>query len=99
MNTSRENLEGDVIAERELESAGEHPERVVVRMGMPVRVADGEWGCPFQIRGAGDERVRTAYGLDGVQALKLCMEMIRADLGALRRSHRLTWLGEDDLGF
>ncbi|CAA9373277.1 MAG: hypothetical protein AVDCRST_MAG89-4776, partial [uncultured Gemmatimonadetes bacterium] len=40
-----------------------------------------------------------AYGLDAIQALKLCMEMIRADLGALQRPHRLTWLGEDDLGF
>jgi hypothetical protein len=99
MSTGRENFDCDVIAERELERAGENAGRVVVRMGMPVRVADGEWGCPFQIRGAGDERVRTAYGLDGVQALKLCMEMIRADLGALQRSHQLTWLGEDDLGF
>ncbi|HEY0026083.1 MAG TPA: hypothetical protein VGB24_24545 [Longimicrobium sp.] len=96
---SEDNFDDRVIAERELEMAGEHPRRVVVRMSVPVRVADGEWGCPFQIRGAGDERVRTAYGVDGVQALQLCMEMIRADLGALQRCHRLTWLGEDDLGF
>jgi hypothetical protein len=96
---SGENFDDRVIAERELEKAGENAGRVVVRIGMPVRVADGEWGCPFQIRGAGDERVRTAYGVDGVQALTLCMEMIRADLGALQRLHQLTWLGGDDLGF
>lgn len=89
----------DVIAERELErSGGEHPP-AVVRIAKPIRIADGEWGCSFQVRGAGEGRVLTAYGYDGVQALKLCMEMIRAELGARQQSYGLTWLGEEDLGF
>ena len=46
-----------------------------------------------------DEQVRTAHGIDAVQALQLCLGMVRANLGALRRSHRLTWLAEDDFGF
>ena len=87
----------DVIAERELERPGENV--AVVRIGRPVRIDDGEWGCSFQVQGAGSERVLTAYGCDGVQALKLCLEMIRAELGARQREHGLTWLEEDDLGF
>ncbi|HEX2091459.1 MAG TPA: hypothetical protein VHG28_03615 [Longimicrobiaceae bacterium] len=89
----------DVIAERELERPDRDAGPVVVRIGRPLQAPDVDWMCSFQIRGVGDELVRTAFGLDAVQALRLCMEMIRADLGALQRSHGLTWLGEDDLGF
>ncbi len=87
----------DVIAERELERPGGHV--AVVRIGRPVRIDEGEWGRSFQVQGAGSERVLTAYGYDGVQALELCLEMIRAELGARQREHGLRWLGEDDLGF
>jgi hypothetical protein len=88
----------DVIAERELERTGTGVP-VVVRIGRPVRAQEVDWMCSYQIQGAGDEMVRTAYGFDAVQALKLCFEMISADLGALQQSNGLTWLGEDDLGF
>jgi len=89
----------DVIAERELERSEKDAAPIVVRIGKPTPAPEVDWMCSFQIQGVGDEVVRTAYGLDAVQALKLCLEMIRADLGALQRSHGLTWLGEDDLGF
>lgn len=89
----------EVIAERELERPGDGAPPAVVRIGKPIRIADGEWGCSFQVQGTGDERVLTAYGYDGVQALTLCLEMIQAELGARQREHGLTWLGEADLGF
>jgi hypothetical protein len=89
----------DVVAERELERPEEESARIVVRIGRPQPDPEMDWTCSYQIRGIGDEQVRTAHGIDAVQALQLCMGMIRADLGALQRSHRLTWLGEVDLGF
>lgn len=95
----REIALADVVAERELERPGEGAPPAVVRIGRPYRVDEGEWACSFQVQGAGDERVLTAYGYDGVQALRLCFEMIRAELGARQREHGLTWLGEPDLGF
>lgn len=88
----------DVIAERELQRPGEKSAPVVVRIGRPVPDPEIDWTCSYQIRGIGDERVRTAHGIDAVQALQLCLRMVGADLGALRRSHRLTWLGDSDLG-
>jgi hypothetical protein len=89
----------EVIAERELERNGVDAAPAVVRIGRPMPAPEVDWMCSFQILGAGDEVVRTAYGLDAVQALKLCLEMIRADLGTLQRAHGLTWMGGDDLGF
>lgn len=63
----------DVIAERELERSEEEQSRALVRISRPVRIAEGEWSCSFQILGAGSEKVLTAFGYDGVQALrKLC---------------------------
>jgi hypothetical protein len=89
----------DVVAERELERRGEEAGRIIVRLGRPKPDPEIDWTCSYQIRGVGDEQVRTAHGIDAVQALQLCLGMIRVDLGVLQRSHRLTWLGEDDLGF
>jgi hypothetical protein len=89
----------DVVAERELERPEEASARTVVRIGRPQPDPEMDWTRSYQIRGIGDEQVRTAHGIDAVQALQLCMGMIRVDLGALQRSHRLTWLGDEDLGF
>jgi len=89
----------DVVAERELERPGEKSARIVVRIGRPQPDPVIDWTCSYQLQGIGDELVRTAHGIDAVQALQLCIGMIRVDLAALQRSHGLTWLGEDDLGF
>lgn len=87
---------GEVVAERELEHAGGSA-RVVVRIGKPTEdpAEGGDWRCPFQILGLGDERVYEAFGIDAVQALQLCLMMIDANL----YGQPVTWLGEKDLGF
>jgi hypothetical protein len=90
---------GDVIAERELEVDGTG--RAVVRIGRPTPdpAEGGDWRCPFQIIGLGDEAVHQAFGVDPVQALQLCLQMIDAHLFEPRRAHTVTWLGGEDLGF
>ena len=90
---------GDVIAERELEVGGGG--RAVVRIGQPTPdpLEGGDWRCPFQIVGLGDEAVHEAFGVDAVQALQLCFQMIDIHLAGLRRAHEITWLGDADLGF
>jgi hypothetical protein len=45
-----------------------------------------------------DDAVYEAYGVDSLQALTLCLEMIRSHLAGLRQRHAVTWLGDDDLG-
>lgn len=90
---------GDVIAERELEVEGTG--RAIVRIGRPT--ADpregGDWRCPFQIIGLGDEAVHEAFGVDAVQALQLCLQMIDIHLGEQRKKYDLIWLDGEDLGF
>ena len=90
---------GDVIAERELEVRGAG--RAVVRIGrpMPDPREGGDWSCPFQIIGLGDEAVHEAFGVDAMQALQLCLQMIDIHLTEQRRTHEITWLGGADLGF
>ena len=90
---------GEVMAERRLERAGEGAEPVVVRIGRPVEDLDGDWVCPFQITGRGDDTVYAAAGIDSVQALVLGLQMIRAQLDDHARTHPLTWLDGSDLGF
>ena len=96
---------GEVIAERRLEWTGADApaEGVVVRIGKPVRdpLPGGDWLCPVQVVGLGDERVRAAFGVDAVQALVLSLQMIDADLhaGQRRAGGRLHWLEQPDLGF
>jgi hypothetical protein len=60
--------------------------------------------CPHQILGVGDERVRSATGVDAFQALQLAMEMIGSELYfSLNRKFdgKLRWEGgkAGDLGF
>lgn len=91
---------GDVVAQRELEVDG-GAGRAVVRVGRPAPDPreGGDWRCPFQIVGLGDEAVHEAFGIDGVQALQLCFQMIDIHLASERRGRKLTWLGGQDLGF
>jgi hypothetical protein len=86
-----------VIAKRELERRG-GGEPVVVRIGRPAEDPEGDWYCPVQITGVGDDTVYKAFGADSMQALVLALQMLRARLGAEQREHGLTWLGMDDLG-
>lgn len=95
---------GEVIAERRLDWTGDSgSEGVVVRIGKPVRDPDpeGDWLCPIQIAGLGDDMVRAAFGVDAVQALILALQMVHVDLqsGQRRTGRTLQWLEQSDLGF
>ena len=75
---------------------------VIVSIGRPEKFPDSvDYYCPYQIRGIGDEHVRYARGVDGVQALELALKKIGADLYTSReaQSKELIWNGGENLGF
>ncbi|MDP4505203.1 DUF6968 family protein [Nonomuraea turcica] len=96
---------GDVVAERQLEAVAEDGARtpVTVRIGRPRpdRLSShGDWRCPHQIAGLGEERAGAAFGVDSLQALLLSVHKLRLELA--RRAQdarvRLDWLDQPDLG-
>jgi hypothetical protein len=87
----------EVFLQREYEVDGGEA-GAVLRIGKPAEHPEGDWYCPFQISGLGDETVYEACGVDSLQALSMCLQMARAQLESYRRSARITWLGGDDLG-
>ncbi len=100
LNEQADVTEIDVIAERTLTATidGKSSD-VVVRFGKPARHPKGDWACPYQISGIGDEKVRQAFGIDGVQALQLAMFSAGAVLSTHREEVKLTFLNEIQLGF
>ncbi|RUL94993.1 hypothetical protein [Verrucosispora sp. FIM060022] len=96
---------GEVVAERRIVVID--PEGVtselVVRLGKPYPDPlshHGDWGCPFQVEGLGEDSVQTAYGVDSLQALLLAAYRVRLLLAehAEQTSARLDWLGQPDFG-
>ena len=88
------------IAQRELELEGAR--KITVVVGKPEKFpGDDDYYCPYQITGLGDDKVRYAGGIDGVQALWLALQMIAADLytSSEAQNGKLTWHDERDLGF
>lgn len=88
----------EVTCERELGEDG--PGTIVlVRLGKPEEVAEGEFRCAFQLQGLGNSQVQYAHGVDGFQALQMAMEGIRNDLEKSGRS--FSWQGGEagDTGF
>lgn len=77
---------------------------ITVKLGKPVQFDDGTgYYAPFQITGAGSQKIKYAGGVDAMQAIQLAMKMIGASLNALRdeESIELEWEAGDkgDLGF
>ncbi|HEX8242156.1 MAG TPA: hypothetical protein VF541_01625 [Longimicrobium sp.] len=95
----------DVIAERTLElmkPGSDAAAEVRVRVGRPFKDPDpeGDWICPVQILGIGDEEVTDIYGIDAIQALILGLQIIGTQLAAAARSGlELRWFESPDLGF
>ena len=88
---------GQVIAERRLRLSDSPGREVWVRLGLPRPFPDapfGDYYCPYQIVGIGDERVRHAGGVDGLQALELALLVLPTELNVLRRT--FPGLGWDD---
>jgi len=64
---------GDVVLTREFE----HKEggRALLIIGKPVPSKEGgDYECPFKFIGLGNEKVRWTSGVDGLQALMLCIQ-------------------------
>jgi hypothetical protein len=97
-----------IIAERHLYLEGQPETSIRVLIGKPQTLPGPSKNdfvlCPYQILGIGDEKVRSAGGVDEVQALQLVMEMIGSELYfKLNRKYggKLRWEAgkEGDLGF
>ncbi|HEX8183744.1 MAG TPA: hypothetical protein VF747_03310, partial [Blastocatellia bacterium] len=75
---------------------------VTLRMGKPIPdpKEGGDWCCPYQIIGLGDDKVSAAFGVDPLQALLLALQKAGAELSYYQRVQniKLTWLDDEDLG-
>jgi hypothetical protein len=96
---------GEIIAERRLASVAMDGTQtpVVIRVGTPrpdPLSTSGDWCCPHQISGLGDETVRACFGVDSLQALLLSVYGLRMELAARAEAvgTLLDWLGMSDLG-
>jgi hypothetical protein len=71
---------GETVAERDLTATSADGLRrtVTVRIGKPFPgpLPGGDWCCPFQIVGLGDEAVKAAFGIYSVQALLLAVNAL-----------------------
>jgi len=47
-----------------------------------------DWMCPYQIVGLGDESVKFAGGVDGMQALLLATHTLPAELASLSKAEK-----------
>lgn len=90
---------GVVVGTTELRESEPSRRRIIVSLGRPRKVADGDWVCPYRIRGLGVSKVRHAHGFDAVQALVLAIESVRVTLD--RSGRRFSCLGGElgDTGF
>ena len=100
---SNDTAVGEVLAEREYEATdinGGAPRKVVLRIGMPRPDPQpgGDWVCPVQVVGMGDDDVLEVPGVDAVQALHLAMAMAGVRLTYPPKGTTITWLGGPDLG-
>lgn len=97
---------GEVIATRGLllQRGRESPAEVLVLLGKPQKLPDHtDYFCPYQIRGAGSERVKYACGVDAFQALQLALSTLAVELEVLNKElgGLLRWDGDESggLGF
>ena len=71
---------GAIVAERTFEAFRADGRNVLmtVRFGTPFREpAHGDYRCPVQVAGVGDERVLTAWGKDPFVALQYAIDLLR----------------------
>jgi Domain of unknown function (DUF6968) len=97
---------GELIAVRTLDLVRDQgpPSDVVVSLGKPQQMpGHPDYFCPYQIRGAGSEKVKHSCGVDSFQALQLALSTLGVELEVLNKElgGRLRWDCDDkgDLGF
>lgn len=59
---------------------------------------EDDWGCSYRITGLAQPIAQTVYGVDALQALVLCLRIVRVESEAASQRTSLTWLGDADLG-
>ena len=92
---------GKIVAQRQLEGVAPDGSRfdVVIRFGAPrpdPLSGNGDWECPHQIVGLGDDSVGAAFGVDSLQALLLSVYAVRIKLA--ESDITVNWLGMSELG-
>jgi hypothetical protein len=92
---------GTVVAERELDGQADgKPFKVIVRIGKPVQDrSDESWYCPYSITSPKGERLFYGAGLDSLQALRIAILNVGAELNTLYSDLNLRWASESGLGF
>jgi len=97
---------GEVVATRTLVLVTDDgaSSEVLVFLGKPRQLPDHQdYYCPYQIKGAGDEKVRYQCGVDSFQALHLALSTLGVELEVLSKglSGKLRWECDDTggLGF
>ena len=94
---------GPIVAERILTVEGTPSVQITVLMGAPrIGAENGDYVCPVQILGIGDEKVWGVYGVDAFQAMQLGLEIIGVELYVkLNRKldGKIRWNDQLDLGF
>jgi hypothetical protein len=97
---------GETIATRtfSLLSESDAPSEALALLGKPKQLPDHcDWYCPYQIKGAGDEKVRYMCGIDAFQALQLAIRSLGVELEVLNKDlgGKLQWEGDGEgwLGF
>jgi hypothetical protein len=94
---------GETIAMRKLTLLLDDgpPSEVLVLLGKP-KQSPGypDYYCPYQIKGAGDEKVRYRCGIDTFQALQLAIRALGVELEILNKDlgGKLEWEG-DEMGW
>jgi hypothetical protein len=87
---------GEVIATRELKLSRDRGERtgVLVLLGKPQQLPNHtDYYCPYQIKGAGPDKVRYECGIDQLQALLLAISTLGVELEILNKElgGKLAW--------
>ncbi len=64
---------------------GPQKKPIVVKLGFPSPSDKGpEWACKYHLAGLRNSRVHVAYGVDGLQALTIAVDLIRTRLSLLK---------------
>lgn len=90
----------ETIAERfiDLEHEG-RTTTLTVSFAKPFHIEGKGWACPYRIRAMGADQITAAGGADSIHAIQMAVDGANAALNELAQHHRMSFLGDDDLGF
>ena len=102
--TGQDELPFDPVAERVLEmeahdEQGDHKGELYVTFVRPMHIEDRGWACLYRLSAMGRVHVSPARGIDAVDALQQAFLMVDRQLQSMRRMHRISFAGGEDLGF